>query len=537
MVGAEAYTVGHHVVFAQDAYVPGSSRGRELIAHELAHVVQQQGAEAGTPLTIGKPESAAEREAEAFGRIVASGGRVSALQPVAAVLQRAQSHPDSRFDKKTWRGNAQQPDVEISIEYVGNRPGMPANWYEGKVKSEKGQGSFSGAVSGDKLVGTFSIFLANNGGRRSGSATMNLKGVQLEPVFSYTPLGNIMLMSPAASAGPPPPPPPAPKEPEAVCGPNVTLALDATLRKIEADVRSWPMNTVAVRCNYIVDGPGAVNSWDISGLVERPFWADALKQGCSQPTNPQKHPKGCQWGVQIGNVCQDVYSPNYAMFGTACRMCNQRLSTEGDPNVFRQSAWGMYATQGMYKLLKYFTGRYHTSIDANQMEWAEMGFQGWTRSSKMPTRSDYECKPTCKMSLPAVALPYVWKPDTVPDAIDPFYYRNGTGTGLNTGQTIDFKTLPNKTASGATHEGTITTVNHFPLRAVFIGTVKGGIFEGRIEVFRQGRSFRGTVRFLVSGDKLIGSVEPAPLMNLFKLSANSSGGQLTFNMKAGAASR
>ena len=41
-VSALAYTVGRHVVFGADRYAPGTSRGRQLLAHELTHVVQQQ---------------------------------------------------------------------------------------------------------------------------------------------------------------------------------------------------------------------------------------------------------------------------------------------------------------------------------------------------------------------------------------------------------------------------------------------------------------------------------------------------------------
>lgn len=40
--GARAYTVGDHVVLAEGAYAPGAPGGRELLAHELAHVVQQR---------------------------------------------------------------------------------------------------------------------------------------------------------------------------------------------------------------------------------------------------------------------------------------------------------------------------------------------------------------------------------------------------------------------------------------------------------------------------------------------------------------
>jgi Holliday junction resolvase-like predicted endonuclease len=42
-LGARAYTVGNHLVFAQGQYAPHTSGGRQLIAHELAHVVQQDG--------------------------------------------------------------------------------------------------------------------------------------------------------------------------------------------------------------------------------------------------------------------------------------------------------------------------------------------------------------------------------------------------------------------------------------------------------------------------------------------------------------
>src|SRR5215217_274812 len=46
-VDALAYTVGRDVVFGAGQFRPETSEGRQLIAHELAHVVQQNGAGAG----------------------------------------------------------------------------------------------------------------------------------------------------------------------------------------------------------------------------------------------------------------------------------------------------------------------------------------------------------------------------------------------------------------------------------------------------------------------------------------------------------
>jgi predicted phage tail protein len=43
MMGARAFAVGSHVVFARGEYEPGKAVGRKLLAHELAHTIQQGG--------------------------------------------------------------------------------------------------------------------------------------------------------------------------------------------------------------------------------------------------------------------------------------------------------------------------------------------------------------------------------------------------------------------------------------------------------------------------------------------------------------
>lgn len=67
-VSARAFTVGSDIFFASGEYRPASPRGKELIAHELAHVVQQRGAPQSGPLTVSQPGDALEREAEAAAR-------------------------------------------------------------------------------------------------------------------------------------------------------------------------------------------------------------------------------------------------------------------------------------------------------------------------------------------------------------------------------------------------------------------------------------------------------------------------------------
>ena len=64
-VSARAFTTGSDVFFASGEYRPGTSEGNSLLAHELAHVVQQRGAPTSGPLTVSNPGDSLEVEADA----------------------------------------------------------------------------------------------------------------------------------------------------------------------------------------------------------------------------------------------------------------------------------------------------------------------------------------------------------------------------------------------------------------------------------------------------------------------------------------
>ncbi|OBC00028.1 hypothetical protein A5784_21050 [Mycobacterium sp. 852013-50091_SCH5140682] len=82
-VAARAYTVGPDVVFAAGQYGPGTERGLELLAHELAHTIQQdpRSATDGPPATGGQLETSAD---VAAGDAVA-GRRVAATLPTSGL--------------------------------------------------------------------------------------------------------------------------------------------------------------------------------------------------------------------------------------------------------------------------------------------------------------------------------------------------------------------------------------------------------------------------------------------------------------------
>ena len=78
---ARAYTVGQHVVFGAGEYAPQTVGGRELIAHELAHTLQQRTAPPGTGAALSTREASADRA----GRAAANGVAVSQPQPATAI--------------------------------------------------------------------------------------------------------------------------------------------------------------------------------------------------------------------------------------------------------------------------------------------------------------------------------------------------------------------------------------------------------------------------------------------------------------------
>jgi len=101
-VGAEAFTFGEDIVFADGAYDPHSDTGRRTLAHELTHVVQQRaGAMEGAArggLRVSSPDDRFERHAEhvaeSFGRAAhAPAGAGLGAVGASATVQRCGATP------------------------------------------------------------------------------------------------------------------------------------------------------------------------------------------------------------------------------------------------------------------------------------------------------------------------------------------------------------------------------------------------------------------------------------------------------------
>jgi hypothetical protein len=94
---ARAYTLGSDIVFGAGEYAPTAPAGRALLAHELAHTVQQRGASRFAQ--TGRQSASLERSADTAALRVASGLPVGAL-PVADIqIARKPAKEESEAEK------------------------------------------------------------------------------------------------------------------------------------------------------------------------------------------------------------------------------------------------------------------------------------------------------------------------------------------------------------------------------------------------------------------------------------------------------
>lgn len=106
-LSARAFATGQDIFFKQGEYNPGSSTGRELLAHELTHVVQQNGA-VQTKLTVGAPGDRYEQEADSVARTVMQ----QEQQPVQRQGEEEEKKEETPMQAKFENGQVQRQGEE-----------------------------------------------------------------------------------------------------------------------------------------------------------------------------------------------------------------------------------------------------------------------------------------------------------------------------------------------------------------------------------------------------------------------------------------
>ncbi len=118
-IGAHAFAAGDRIVFAPGALDTSSARGREVLGHELAHVVQQRAGRVRSPsagLSV-VDEPALEAEANRLGRAMAG---ASASQTSAAAHAEGGGDPGSVGESST----AQRCKVVQRMDFNGPTVGV-----------------------------------------------------------------------------------------------------------------------------------------------------------------------------------------------------------------------------------------------------------------------------------------------------------------------------------------------------------------------------------------------------------------------------
>jgi hypothetical protein len=82
-IHARAYTVGSDIVFGAGEYAPASAKGRQLLAHELTHVIQQNAASpSSAPDVVQRAPTLDIVDAKSTGSLTASQRRAAASCPI-----------------------------------------------------------------------------------------------------------------------------------------------------------------------------------------------------------------------------------------------------------------------------------------------------------------------------------------------------------------------------------------------------------------------------------------------------------------------
>jgi len=110
MLEARAFTVGEHIAFGHGEYRPGTTEGALLLAHELAHVAQQEGLSAETGSAS---EASLEREADDFAQS-AIGGLLNGPRSMSIGNQDKRSKRGSRLGLRLQRKTADYKFQNIS---------------------------------------------------------------------------------------------------------------------------------------------------------------------------------------------------------------------------------------------------------------------------------------------------------------------------------------------------------------------------------------------------------------------------------------
>ncbi|OAN36770.1 eCIS core domain-containing protein [Mycolicibacterium iranicum] len=370
-VAARAYTVGPNIVFRSGEYEPDTAAGRSLLAHELAHVVQQGGAQPATLRRV---------HVDAAGR--------------------------KQFDSPDFAGD---PKLEACLNDEDRlRPGARG---ESVAKVQRGllkDGANLGPTGADGIFGHLTETALRDFKKKYDlKTTSSAKWGSQQFVGDVGPKTMEKLDALGTSPGPSPaptPPSPEPTQPR-VCGPNVDSQLTAVLGDIETFFTGLSFPEQYIACNTIGFPVTAAMAWDIHQLfLKETDWLryPPFLNTCGIPwtLGEVEWPGGCSNTVRAGGKCNLAGTVNYSMLGMIIRLCGRYTPKAlGRANITAL----VYAWKAVERAV---TGHWDDPTPA--IEFAHAVYMGGASA-----RPATENRPTCTGSCPHTNVPsftFRWRP-------------------------------------------------------------------------------------------------------------------------------
>jgi hypothetical protein len=172
-LNALAYTVGRNIVFESGQYSGHTSAGRDLLTHELVHVVQQESdSQSGLPDSITDRADASEREADAITKQVINGQPPRRVERRRArgLMRRLRVHEWEEMIPNPTGRERDQTNAETAEGYLRRlspQGGVTVDRSSGEVSTDRGfcPGFLGGLIQGARSGYRIGHRIGSIGGR------------------------------------------------------------------------------------------------------------------------------------------------------------------------------------------------------------------------------------------------------------------------------------------------------------------------------------------------------------------------------------
>lgn len=443
-IGALAYTVGPHIVFAAGRFHPHSTEGRHLLAHELTHVVQQGAARVPqSPVE----SAAAQRHVDDVSQVV---------QPAYVQVEPAPRGNDML--RRAWNSCGTPDDCPPRNAGEQTRAAAAALQVGALTSPEVGEIVSHFPIGSSKATAlasnaTWTAFVAVSIAENSRWEILGFSdcqgGVELNSDLRTQRAQAVHKLLPAAARAKIDRVVAAPVTdcvgtneteserslnrsvvfrrttttidfeaeepievtiPKFLCGPDVTAQIAAAVAKTNTTFAGWSSDEKDDSCDALDSLLGGGAAWDIVDLhrnawiytTYRPLCATA---GASPP---------CGSSVQVDNDCHYAGSANYVIFGTMCRLCAAYYLSIPLINT----GFARFTKTEMLHLIDLYKGSGFTGLAtpsanfAESVKWAVAGYDGWPSGASSPAGDRSNCAPKCPTPYAGGPFTVYWDPHT-----------------------------------------------------------------------------------------------------------------------------